>query len=148
MKENLCDFDTSVGPRALNDGLPPSVTLKAGPFISNEEAKVILTLDIPDHSATFGVFSGVVGKGLAAKRRHTPVVDWPHFDKDHEGSQITRIRAGQFESDFAYRFPGSFAFGAGSAHTSSARRKSAWTSLFIRINAIHALAAARRHSGT
>jgi hypothetical protein len=45
---------------ALNDGLPPSVTLKAGPFISNEEAKVILILDIPDHSTIFGVFSGVV----------------------------------------------------------------------------------------
>ena len=66
---------------ALKDGLPPSVTLKAGPFISNEEAKVILVLDIPDHSTTFGVFSGVVGKGLAAKRRLTPVIDWAHFDK-------------------------------------------------------------------
>jgi hypothetical protein len=66
---------------ALKDGLPPSVTLKARPFISNEEAKVILVLDIPDHSTTFGVFSGVVGKGLAAKRRLTPVVDWAHFDK-------------------------------------------------------------------
>ena len=42
------------------------MTLKAGPFISNEEAKVILILDISDHSTTFGVFSGVVGKGLAA----------------------------------------------------------------------------------
>jgi hypothetical protein len=66
---------------ALKDGLPPSVTLKAGPFISNEEAKVILVLDIPDHSTTFGVFSGVVGKGLARKRRLTPIVDWEHFDK-------------------------------------------------------------------
>jgi hypothetical protein len=66
---------------ALKDGLPPSVTLKARPFISNEEAKVILVLDIPDHSTTFGVFSGVVGKGLAAKRRLTPVVDWAHFDR-------------------------------------------------------------------
>jgi hypothetical protein len=66
---------------ALKDGLPPSVTLKAGPFISNEEAKVILVLDIPDHTTTFGVFAGVVGKGLAGKRRLTPVVDWAHFDK-------------------------------------------------------------------
>jgi hypothetical protein len=66
---------------ALKDGFPPSVTLKAGPFISNEEAKVILVLDIPDHSTTFGVFAGVMGKGLAAKRRLTPIVDWAHFDK-------------------------------------------------------------------
>jgi len=72
---------------ALKDGLPPSVTLKAGPFISNEEAKVIVVLDIPDHSTTFGVFSDVVGKGLAAKATYADR-RLGLFRQDHEGSQI------------------------------------------------------------
>lgn len=79
-KDAFKNLHTLIG-GALKDGLPPTVTLKAGPFISNEEAKVVMVLDIPDHSTTFGVFSSVVGQGLAAKRRLTPVVDWAQFDK-------------------------------------------------------------------
>src|SRR6266436_4819614 len=58
---------------ALKDGLPPSVTLKAGPFISNEEAKVIMVLDIPDHTTTFGVFTGVSRLFPASPFPTTPV---------------------------------------------------------------------------
>src|SRR6185437_32591 len=73
----------------LKDGLPPTVTLKAGPFISNEEAKVILVLDIPDHSTTFSVFSDVVGCWLAAQRRLTPVVPCAHlYRPSHERDRL------------------------------------------------------------
>src|SRR3984893_18866791 len=36
----------------MSRGFPPGVTLKAGPCFSNEEPKVILILDIQDHSMT------------------------------------------------------------------------------------------------
>ena len=34
----------------LTKGFPPGVTLKAGPWASNEEAKIVLILDIQDHA--------------------------------------------------------------------------------------------------
>src|SRR6266851_1770084 len=66
---------------ALKDGLPPSVTLKAGPFISNEEAKVIMVLDIQDHSLTFTPFSNGLSSGAISRRRLTPIVDWATVEK-------------------------------------------------------------------
>lgn len=60
----------------LKGGLPQGVTLKAGPWASNEEPKVILVLDIQDHSLTFNVFTKLVSQGLVAKRRLTPIVEW------------------------------------------------------------------------
>ena len=41
----------------MSKGFPPGVTLKAGPWFSNEESKVILILDIQDHSMTFTPFT-------------------------------------------------------------------------------------------
>lgn len=61
---------------ALKGGLPQGVTLKAGPWASNEEPKVILVLDIQDHSLTFNTFAKIVAQGLVAKRRLTPIVEW------------------------------------------------------------------------
>ena len=46
---------------AMKGGLPQGVTLKAGPWASNEEAKVILILDIQDHSLTSSKIKGCVG---------------------------------------------------------------------------------------
>ena len=61
---------------ALTGGFPPGVTLKAGPWASNEEAKVVLVMDIQDHSLTFAPFSSAVVQGIFEKRRLTPIVDW------------------------------------------------------------------------
>jgi hypothetical protein len=61
---------------AVKNGFPPGVTLKAGPWFSNEEPKVILVLDIQDHALTFTPFSGGLGTGAISKRRLSPIVDW------------------------------------------------------------------------
>ncbi len=66
---------------ALKGGLPQGVTLKAGPWASNEEPKVILVLDIQDHSLTFNTFAKIVSQGLVAKRRLTPIVEWSEVEK-------------------------------------------------------------------
>src|SRR5438045_885255 len=63
----------------MGDGgfnFPPGVQLVAGPWFSNEEAKIILVLDIPDHSTTFGSFTLGIAHGLIARRRLTPIVEW------------------------------------------------------------------------
>ena len=57
-------------------GFPPGVTLIAGPWMSNEEAKVVLVLDIKDHSLTFNPFSKALAQGIVLKRRLEPIVDW------------------------------------------------------------------------
>ena len=61
---------------AVKDGFPQGVTLKAGPWFSNEECKVVLVLDIQDHSLTFGPFTGAMANAGVTKRRLTPIVDW------------------------------------------------------------------------
>ena len=66
---------------AMKSGFPQGVTLKAGPWVSNEEAKVVLILDIQDHAQTFGAFSGALSRGIASRRRLTPIVDWPTVEK-------------------------------------------------------------------
>ena len=66
---------------ALKNGFPPGVTLKAGPWGSNEEAKIVLILDIQDHTLTFGAFAKLVSSGLVAKRRLTPIVEWSEVVK-------------------------------------------------------------------
>lgn len=57
-------------------GFPEGVTLKAGPWASNEEPKMVLVLDIEDHAKTFGPFATLVSEGLVLKRRLTPIVEW------------------------------------------------------------------------
>ena len=65
----------------LKGGLPPGVTLKAGPWMSNEEAKMILVLDIKDHSLTFNPFAKAMIQGLIARRRLSPIVEWSEAEK-------------------------------------------------------------------
>ncbi|NOT57960.1 MAG: hypothetical protein HOP18_25430 [Deltaproteobacteria bacterium] len=62
-------------------GFPAGVTLKAGPWASNEEAKIILILDIQDHAKTFVTFSTIMASGLVTKRRLTPIVEWSAMDE-------------------------------------------------------------------
>jgi hypothetical protein len=66
---------------AIKNGFPPGVTLKAGPWFSNEEPKIVLVLDIQDHSLTFSPFSGALARGIVEKRRLTPIVDWSAAEK-------------------------------------------------------------------
>ncbi|MGA2412586.1 MAG: hypothetical protein ABSG46_19655 [Candidatus Binataceae bacterium] len=66
---------------AITNGFPPGVTLKAGPWASNEEAKIVLVLDIQDHSLTFGPFSSAIAQGIVSKRRLTPIVEWSAVEK-------------------------------------------------------------------
>ena len=55
---------------------PEGVTLKAGPWFSNEEAKIVLVLDIADHTKTFGAFGLALAHGLIKRRRLAPIVEW------------------------------------------------------------------------
>ena len=55
---------------------PEGVRLVAGPWLSNEEAKIILILDIQDHSKTFPAFGLTLVHGVIAHRRLTPIVEW------------------------------------------------------------------------
>jgi len=55
---------------------PDGVSLKAGPWFSNEEAKIVLVLDIADHAKTFGAFGLALAHGLIERRRLTPMVEW------------------------------------------------------------------------
>jgi hypothetical protein len=66
---------------AVTRGFPPGVTLKAGPWFSNEEPKVVLVLDIQDHALTFPAFSGAIAQGIVTKRRLQPMVEWSAFEK-------------------------------------------------------------------
>jgi hypothetical protein len=60
---------------------PEGVSLKAGPWFSNEEAKIVLILDIADHSKTFGAFGMALSHGIIERRRLTPIVEWSAVDK-------------------------------------------------------------------
>lgn len=55
---------------------PEGVTQVAGPWFSNEEAKIVLVLDIADHARTFSAFGFGLAHGLIARRRLTPIVEW------------------------------------------------------------------------
>lgn len=55
---------------------PDGVTQVAGPWFSNEEAKIILVLDIADHAQTFTAFGFGLAHGLIVRRRLTPIVEW------------------------------------------------------------------------
>jgi len=60
---------------------PEGVTLIAGPWFSNEEAKIVLVLDIADHAKTFTSFTLGLAHRLIARRRLTPVVEWGALDQ-------------------------------------------------------------------
>lgn len=60
----------------FKDGFPPGVTLVAGPWMSNEESKVVLVIDIKDHTLTFNPFTKALAQGIVVKRRLEPIVGW------------------------------------------------------------------------
>jgi hypothetical protein len=62
-------------------GLPPGATLVAGPWMSNEDAKIVLVIDIKDHSLTFDPFTKALAQGIVTKRRLEPIVGWDAAQK-------------------------------------------------------------------
>jgi len=61
---------------STGEGLPKGVTLKAGPWFSNEEMKLVCVLDMQDLSLTYTAFSNAIASGMVEKRRLEPIVDW------------------------------------------------------------------------
>ena len=55
--------------------LPPGATVVAGPWVSNEEAKLVLVADLEDHSKTVGYFWPAMAQGIVTRRRFTPIVE-------------------------------------------------------------------------
>ena len=60
---------------------PAGVTVTAGPWFSNEEAKLVLILDIADHSTTFPAFAMGMANNLMVRRRLSPLVAWPAVER-------------------------------------------------------------------
>ena len=82
--ERIKEFFGMIGQAAKSPasvGAPQEVRFVAGPWASNEEAKVIFVVDIPDHTSTFQTFSRFVSQGLIEKRRLTPIVEWSEVEK-------------------------------------------------------------------
>jgi hypothetical protein len=67
--------------RDIRDGkLPPGVSLVAGPWVSNQEAKLILVVDIVDHSTTLPYFWAALASGAVSRRRLTPIAEASALD--------------------------------------------------------------------
>jgi hypothetical protein len=81
-KDDLKNVYERINNLAVN-GWPKDagVTLKAGPWFSNEEAKVIFILDMDDPANDFGLFANALASGRTLRRRLTPIVDWNALGK-------------------------------------------------------------------
>lgn len=82
--ERVKEFVRMIGMAAKSPasvGAPQEVRFVAGPWASNEEAKVIFIVDIPNHTLTFQVFAKFVSQGLIERRRLTPIVEWSEVEK-------------------------------------------------------------------
>jgi hypothetical protein len=73
IKQTLANIHKNLSP---GGNLPKGVTVKAGPWYSNEEMKLVVVLDMQDHSNSFGAFSNAVASGMVEKRKLEPIVDW------------------------------------------------------------------------
>ena len=82
--ERMKEFVRFIGAAAKSPasvGAPQEVRFVAGPWASNEEAKVIFVVDIPDHTPTYQIFGKLLSTGLVEKRRLTPIVEWGEVEK-------------------------------------------------------------------
>jgi hypothetical protein len=73
IKEVLANIHKSL---SSGSGLPKGVTVKGGPWYSNEELKLVVVLDMQDHSLSFGAFTNAMGSGMVERRKLEPIVDW------------------------------------------------------------------------
>jgi len=80
----------------MSKGFPPGVTLKAGPWFSNEEPKVILILDIQDHSMTFTPFSNGQRVEQRGDCKAAPHADrrLGHSRENRQGFMMSGLAAG------------------------------------------------------
>jgi hypothetical protein len=82
--ERMKEFVRMIGMAAKSPasiGAPQEVRFAGGPWASNEEAKVIFLVDIPNHTPTYQIFGKLVSQGLVEKRRLTPIVEWSEVEK-------------------------------------------------------------------
>ena len=82
--DRMKEFVRLIGAAAKNPasiGAPQEVRFVAGPWASNEEAKVIFVVDIPDHTPTYQIFGKLLSTGLVEKRLLTPIVEWGEVEK-------------------------------------------------------------------
>jgi hypothetical protein len=56
--------------------LPENLKLVAGPWLSNEEAKVYFVFEIDDPTKTFEAFAERIATGLFRRRKLTLILDW------------------------------------------------------------------------
>jgi len=73
-------------------GYPEGVRVEAGPWFSNEEGKIVLVLDIADHTKTFQAFGMAIGFGVVQKRRLQPIVPWSEVKQ--LSASVSKARAG------------------------------------------------------
>lgn len=59
----------------LDGNFPEGVTRVAGLWFSNEEMKLILVLDVVDHTMTVTTFLRGITSGDVLRRRFTPIVE-------------------------------------------------------------------------
>ena len=64
-------------PESITGDSYADISVVAGPWLSNEEAKIILVLDIADHTPLVHPFARYMARGLFERRRFTPIVSWP-----------------------------------------------------------------------
>jgi hypothetical protein len=73
-------------------GYPEGVKVEAGPWFSNEERKIVLVLDIADHTKTFQAFGMAMSFGVVQKRRLQPIVPWSEVRQ--LSATLDKMRAG------------------------------------------------------
>ena len=82
MKEAIAIFTAlATDPESIVGYSSTQIQVIAGPWLSNEEAKVIVVLDIADHTPLVHPFGRYLAKGLFERRRLTPIVGWQEAQK-------------------------------------------------------------------
>lgn len=74
--QGVVDFLGNLQDEVRPSNLPSDFKLLAGPWLSNEEAKVCFVFEVNDPTQTFEAFAERVADGLFLKRRLTLVQDW------------------------------------------------------------------------
>ncbi|RQZ17761.1 hypothetical protein DIE15_10440 [Burkholderia sp. Bp9031] len=74
--QGVVDFLGKLREGVRPHNLPADLKLLAGPWLSNEEAKVYFVFEINDPTETFEAFAERVADGLFLKRRLTLIQDW------------------------------------------------------------------------
>ncbi|MDZ5460086.1 hypothetical protein [Azohydromonas lata] len=74
--KGVVDFLGNLRQGVKPHNLPSDLKLLAGPWLSNEEAKVCFVFEINDPTSTFEAFAERVAAGLFTRRKLTLVQNW------------------------------------------------------------------------